>query len=186
MLSKLIQFFKNLHPIKNFARPINQSRNTNSVMSLSYEALTRELQAPTQSIKYESAQALTFSAPSSLTTFQNTSEFECDEQDRAEPVLLMDRMELPKETFLMPIHKIIAHEEPEITAPELLSFEIAPQLHEARITEATIIESSEIEISRSKDFQESCSSSNKKICKNYKKIFESRKNPSVAQEFYST
>ena len=53
MLLKLLKFLKNLHPIKNFARPINAPRHATSILAFSYEALTQDLQETSNQSRLE-------------------------------------------------------------------------------------------------------------------------------------
>ncbi len=94
MLSKLIQFIKNLHPIRNFARPINQPRNNYATVSFSYQSLARELAEP---VRLETV-IPTFHEQETLSGNVVTASHDEHEEQESTSVMVMQKVEIMRET----------------------------------------------------------------------------------------
>ena len=111
MLSKLITFIKNLHPIKNFARPINQPRTSPSFISLSYESLVQELKP---AVRLETI-IPTFHDGEPYTSNAVSASYKQLNDAESNSVLVMPRVEIRQETnfSLAPAVKDVEYSEPE-------------------------------------------------------------------------
>jgi hypothetical protein len=131
MLSKLITFIKNLHPIRNFARPINQPRTAPSSVSISYESLYKN-EEQSDGVRLETIIPTFHEQESYEQTFLNTTtaSYEDHEEQESSSVMVMPKIEVMQEVYQLPgrVVKLRVKEVPEIIPVEIITEEIISEV----------------------------------------------------------
>jgi hypothetical protein len=155
MLFKLIKFLKNLHPIKNFARPIHASRQQAPILAFSYEALSQDLQETTMTTRLETTMQA-FQEQDTYSSTMITAQLEDEHEHESSNVMVMPKVEyIHDQDFILATE---TKEEP-IMLPEppekvfkLKVIEVDEQVEQyANLPESIIIDVPVIEISETQD-----------------------------------
>jgi hypothetical protein len=170
-LTKIIHFFKNFHPIRSFAKPIQRTEVNSEPIIISYEALTRELAQPAEQVRYEAIPAYSIQETYQHARLQ-APEDSSDDGEIRERVMLIPKVEISNEMNFMlePADVLEAPIAGETTIGELVAGTEAEEIvaEASEITVETVVSVEEVQVKEPRSTHEATEGKAKKQAKTRK------------------